>query len=82
MRAGENMAEKRNPPNRQRPIQVKFFVDEKELDLIKQKMAQMSPAKQEENKATLLIQVQVMMKKYIAYTMSMKTKTRLFLQQK
>ncbi len=35
------MAEKRNPPNRQRPIQVKFFVDEKELDLIKQKMAQM-----------------------------------------
>lgn len=35
------MAEKRNPPNRQRPIQVKFFVDEKELDLIKQKMAQL-----------------------------------------
>ena len=27
--------------NRQRPIQVKFFVNEKELDLIKQKMAQM-----------------------------------------
>ena len=27
--------------NRKRPIQVKFFVDEKELDLIKQKMAQM-----------------------------------------
>lgn len=25
--------------NRQRPIQVKFFVDAKELDLIKQKMA-------------------------------------------
>ncbi len=37
MRAGENMAEKRNPPNRQHPI----FVDEKGLDLIKQKMAQM-----------------------------------------
>ena len=35
------MSGKRNPPNRQRPIQVKFFVDEKELDLIKQKMAQM-----------------------------------------
>ena len=27
--------------NRKRPIQVKFFVDEKELNLIKQKMAQM-----------------------------------------
>lgn len=40
MRAGENMSGKRNPPNRQRPIQVKFFVDEKELDLIKQKMSQ------------------------------------------
>ena len=35
------MADKRKPPTRQRPIQVKFFVDEKELDLIKQKMAQM-----------------------------------------
>ena len=35
------MTIKRNPPIRQRPIQVKFFVDEKELDLIKQKMAQM-----------------------------------------
>ena len=35
------MAEKRKPPIRQRQIQVKFFVDEKELDLIKQKMAQM-----------------------------------------
>ena len=34
------MADKRKPPIRQRPIQVKFFVDEKELDLIKQKMAQ------------------------------------------
>ena len=33
------MADKRKPPIRQRPIQVKFFVDEKELDLIKQKMA-------------------------------------------
>ncbi len=32
------MAERRNPPNRLRPIQIKFFVDEKELDLIKQKM--------------------------------------------
>ena len=27
--------------NRQRPIQVKFFVNEKELDLIKQKIAQL-----------------------------------------
>ena len=35
------MPDKRKPPVRQRPIQVKFFVDEKELDLIKQKMAQM-----------------------------------------
>ncbi len=35
------MAEKRKPPIRQRPIQVKFFVDEKELDLMKQKTAQM-----------------------------------------
>ena len=35
-----NMAERRNPPNRQRPIQVKFFVEEKEIDLIKQKMSQ------------------------------------------
>lgn len=34
------MSEKRNPPNRQRPIQVKFFVDEKELDMIKQNMTQ------------------------------------------
>ncbi len=33
------MTEKRKPPIRQRPIQVKFFVDEKELDLIKKKMA-------------------------------------------
>ena len=33
------MADKRKPPIRQRPIQVKFFVDEKELDLIKQKMS-------------------------------------------
>ena len=31
------MADKRKPPIRQRPIQVKFFVDEKELDLIKQR---------------------------------------------
>ena len=35
------MAEKRKPAIRQRPIQVKFFVDEKELDLIKQKMVQL-----------------------------------------
>ena len=35
------MADKRKPPIRQRPIQVKFFVDGKELDLIKQKMAQL-----------------------------------------
>ncbi len=27
--------------NRKRPIQVKFFVDERELDLIKAKMAQL-----------------------------------------
>ncbi len=33
------MVEKRKSPIRQRPIQVKFFVDEKELDLIKKKMA-------------------------------------------
>lgn len=33
------MAEKRKPPIRQRPIQVKFFVEEKELDQIKQRMA-------------------------------------------
>lgn len=32
------MTEKRNLPNRQRPIQVKFFVDEKELTAIKQRM--------------------------------------------
>uniref|UniRef100_UPI004027F245 plasmid mobilization protein n=1 Tax=Candidatus Scatomorpha intestinigallinarum TaxID=2840923 RepID=UPI004027F245 len=35
------MAGKRKPPIRQRPIQVKFFVDERELALIKQKMAQL-----------------------------------------
>lgn len=35
------MPDKRKPPIRQRPIQVKFFVDEKELNLIKQKMEQM-----------------------------------------
>lgn len=35
------MTEKRKPAIRQRPIQIKFFVDEKEQALIKQKMAQM-----------------------------------------
>ena len=34
------MSEKRKPAIRQRPIQVKFFVDENELSLIKTKMAQ------------------------------------------
>lgn len=32
------MSEKRKPAIRQRPIQVKFFVDEKELAVIKQRM--------------------------------------------
>ncbi len=35
------MIEKRKPAIRQRPIQVKFFVDEKELSLIKARMAQL-----------------------------------------
>ena len=35
------MIEKRNPAIRKRPIQVKFFVDEKELSLIKARMAQL-----------------------------------------
>ena len=35
------MIEKRKPAIRQRPIQVKFFVDEKELSLIKLRMAQL-----------------------------------------
>lgn len=35
------MSEKRKPAIRQRPIQVKFFVDEKELSLIKARMAQL-----------------------------------------
>ena len=35
------MLEKRKPAIRQRPIQVKFFVDEKELSLIKARMAQL-----------------------------------------
>ena len=35
------MIEKRKPAIRQRPIQVKFFVDEKELSLIKANMAQL-----------------------------------------
>ena len=35
------MSEKRKPAIRQRPIQVKFFVDERELGLIKTNMAQL-----------------------------------------
>ena len=35
------MIEKRKPAIRQRPTQVKFFVDEKELSLIKARMAQL-----------------------------------------
>ena len=35
------MIEKRKPAIRQRPIQVKFFVDEKELSLIKARMTQL-----------------------------------------
>lgn len=35
------MIEKRKPAIRQRPIQVKFFVDEKEFSLIKARMAQL-----------------------------------------
>ena len=35
------MIEKRKPAIRQRPIQIKFFVDEKELSLIKARMAQL-----------------------------------------
>ena len=35
------MSEKRKPAIRQRPIQVKFFVDESELGLIKARMAQL-----------------------------------------
>ena len=35
------MIEKRKPAIRKRPIQVKFFVDEKELSLIKARMAQL-----------------------------------------
>ena len=35
------MIEKRKPAIRQRPIQVKFFVDERELGLIKTRMAQL-----------------------------------------
>ena len=35
------MIEKRKPAIRQRTIQVKFFVDEKELSLIKARMAQL-----------------------------------------
>ena len=35
------MIEKRKPAIRQRPIQVKFFVDKRELGLIKARMAQL-----------------------------------------
>ena len=35
------MIEKRKPAIRQRPIQVKFFADERELGLIKANMAQL-----------------------------------------
>ena len=35
------MSEKRKPAIRQRPIQGKFFVDERELGLIKANMAQL-----------------------------------------
>ena len=35
------MIEKRKPAIRQRPIQVKFFVDEKELSLINARRAQL-----------------------------------------
>ena len=35
------MIKKRKPAIRHRPIQVKFFVDEKELSLIKARMAQL-----------------------------------------
>ena len=35
------MIEKRKPAIRQRPIQIKFFVDERELGLIKARMAQL-----------------------------------------
>ena len=35
------MSEMRKPAIRQRPIQVKFFVDERELGLIKARMAQL-----------------------------------------
>ena len=35
------MSEKRKPAIRQRPLQVKFFVDERELGLIKARMAQL-----------------------------------------
>ena len=36
------MTKKRTPPNRQRPIQVKFFVNEQELEQIKERMAMFS----------------------------------------
>lgn len=34
------MRAKRTPPNRQRPIQVKFFVNARELEQIKERMAE------------------------------------------
>ena len=49
------MIEKRKPAIRQRPIQVKFFVDEKELSLIKARMAQLGI----ENMSAYLRQVSI-----------------------
>ena len=49
------MIEKRKPAIRQRPIQVKFFVDEKELSLIKVRMAQLGI----ENMSSYLRQVAI-----------------------
>ena len=49
------MIEKRKPAIRQRPIQVKFFVDEKELSLIKARMAQLGV----ENMSAYLRQVAI-----------------------
>ena len=49
------MIEKRKPAIRQRPIQVKCFVDEKELSLIKARMAQLGI----ENRSAYLRQVAI-----------------------
>ena len=49
------MSEMRKPAIRQRPIQVKFFVDEKELGLIKARMAQLGM----ENMSAYLRQVAI-----------------------